>query len=96
MLGLIAPGTLVGPGHVSPGWCIRPSAGKRSDAAGKSTVKSVQDDAFQGGTDSIFDAKTDGVGLGKISAAGQEFSAQIDAVKTKIAAGGITIPSEVK
>ncbi|MBA2348562.1 MAG: BMP family ABC transporter substrate-binding protein [Solirubrobacterales bacterium] len=75
---------------------ILTSAEKKIDIAVKNTIMSVQDDSFMGGTDEIFDAKSDGVGLGEISAAGQEFAAQIDEVKTKIAAGEIDIPTEVK
>ena len=46
------------------------SATKKVDVAVLDTVKSVQDDKFDAGSDQLFELKNDGVGIGKISAAG--------------------------
>jgi basic membrane protein A len=76
---------------------ILTSAMKRVDTSVFETVKAVQDDAFKGGEDQIFDLKSEGVGLGKINADGQEFESQVDEVRQKIIDGEITnIPAEVK
>ncbi len=73
------------------------SALKKIDEAVLQTVKDVQGGAFKGGTDTIFDVKSNGVGLGKIGPAGQELQRQVDDVQKQIAAGEIKdIPSEVK
>ena len=76
---------------------ILTSAMKRVDTSVFETVKAVQDGAFKGGEDQIFDLKSEGVGLGKISADGQEFESQIDEIRQKIIDGEVTdIPAEVK
>ena len=73
------------------------SALKKIDLAVLQTVKDVQGDQFKAGTDTIFDAKSDGVGLGKVSGEGADFASQVEEVKQKIAAGEISdIPAEVK
>jgi basic membrane protein A and related proteins len=72
------------------------SALKKVDVAVFDTVKSVQDDAFTGGEDTIFDVKSGGVGLGKLSSEGSKYQAQVDEVTEKIKSGEITdIPREV-
>jgi basic membrane protein A len=76
---------------------ILTSAQKKVDVAVYDTAKAVQDGSFKGGEDQIYDLKSDGVGLGKINADGQEFASQIDEVKQKIISGEIKdIPAEVK
>ena len=76
---------------------ILTSAMKRVDTSVFETVKAVQDEAFKGGEDQIFDLKSEGVGLGKINADGQEFEGKIDEVRQQIIDGEITdIPAEVK
>jgi basic membrane protein A len=76
---------------------ILTSAQKKVDVAVFESAKAVQDDAFAGGEDQIFDLKSDGVGLGKISADGQAFEDQINDLKQQIIDGEITdIPAEVK
>jgi len=58
---------------------------------------SVQDGSFKGGTDTVFDIKSGGVGLGKVSADGQKYEEQVNQVMEQIKSGEITdIPSEVK
>lgn len=75
---------------------ILTSAEKKIDVAVVKTIKSVQDDTFQGDADEVFDTKSNGVGLGEISADGQEFAADVDKIKAEIAAGKIDIPDTVK
>ena len=76
---------------------ILTSAMKRVDTSVFESIKAVQDDAFAGGEDQIFDLKSEGVGLGEISADGQEFESQIDEIRQQIIDGEITdIPAEVK
>ena len=76
---------------------ILTSAMKRVDTSVFETVQAVQDGAFKGGEDQIFDLKSEGVGLGRISADGQEFESQIDEIRQQILDGEITdIPAEVK
>ena len=61
------------------------------------TAKAVQDGSFKGGTDTVFDIKSGGVGLGKVSAAGQKYEEQVNKVAEQIKNGEITdIPTEVK
>ena len=73
------------------------SAQKKVDVAVFNTVKEVQDGAFQGGADTIFDLKSDGVGYGKLSADVTKYQDQIDEVRQQIIDGEITdIPAEVK
>ena len=47
---------------------VMTSALKKVDVAVFETAKAVQDGAFKAGTDAVFDVKTGGVGLGKVSA----------------------------
>jgi basic membrane protein A len=70
------------------------SATKKVDVAVYDAIKAVQDGTFKGGSDLVFDVKNEGMGVGKISAAGEKYASQIDEVKQKIAAGEITPPEE--
>jgi len=73
------------------------SALKKVDVAVFNTVKSAQDGSFKGGTDKIFDVKSGGVGLGKVSAAGSKYEEQVNKVMEQIKSGEISdIPTEVK
>jgi len=73
------------------------SALKKIDRAVLQTIKDTQGNAFKAGTDTIFDAKSNGVGLGKISSEGQPFASQAEEARKKIAAGEIgDLPTEVK
>jgi len=74
---------------------ILTSAQKKIDVAVLKTIKSVQDGAFKAGTDDVFDVKSDGVGLGKVSSEGADYQPAVDEIKTKIAAGEINIPNTV-
>ena len=76
---------------------ILTSAQKKVDVAVFETAKAVQDGAFKGGEDQIFDLKSEGVGLGKLNAEGEKFADQIEEIKQQIISGEITdIPAEVK
>jgi basic membrane protein A len=76
---------------------ILTSATKKVDVSVYDTAKAAQDGKFKGGEDQIFDLKSDGVGLGKISADGQKFADQVEEVKQKIISGEIkNIPDTVK
>ena len=66
------------------------SALKKIDEAVFTTVQEVQDGSFKAGTDTIFDAKSDGVGFGKTNAEGAKYKDQVDEQLEKIKAGEIT------
>jgi basic membrane protein A and related proteins len=73
------------------------SALKKIDEAVVKTIKDTQADGFKAGTDTLFDVKSNGVGLGKVSSDGEPFADQIEEVRGKIAAGEIKdIPAKVK
>jgi len=73
------------------------SALKKVDVAVFDTVKQVQDGSFKGGEDTIFDVKSGGVGLGKVSSEGSKYQEQVDKVMERISSGELTdIPTEVK
>jgi basic membrane protein A len=73
------------------------SALKKVDVAVFNTIKAVQDGSFKGGTDTVFDIKSGGVGLGKVSPEGQKYEEQVNQVMEQIKSGEITdIPSTVK
>jgi len=74
---------------------VMTSALKKIDEAVFTTVKEVQDGSFKAGTDTIFDAKSDGVGFGKTNAAGGKYKDQVSEQLDKIKAGEIDIPAEV-
>ena len=75
---------------------ILTSATKKVDVAVFETAQSVQDGAFAGGEDQIFDLASGGVGLGEISADGQPFADQIEELQQQIIDGEISdIPAEV-
>jgi basic membrane protein A and related proteins len=72
------------------------SATKKVDVAVLDTVKSAQDDKFAAGTDQLFELKNDGVGIGKISAAGASLESKLDPIKQQIIDGEIDVPDTVK
>jgi basic membrane protein A len=73
------------------------SATKNVDVAVFETVQQVQDGSFAGGEDTIFDLKSDGVGLGELSADVEQFQQQVDEVRQQIVDGEIAdIPAEVE
>jgi basic membrane protein A len=72
------------------------SAIKKVDTSVFDTVKQVQDNVYTGGSNTTFDVKNKGAGIGKISAAGTKYQPQIDAATAKLADGSITVPDTVK
>ena len=75
---------------------VMTSALKKVDVSVFETAKAVQDGSFKAGEDGLFDVKNGGVGLGKVSAAGQPFEADVKKISDQLAAGEITdIPTEV-
>jgi len=76
---------------------ILTSALKKVDVAVFEAIKRAQEGNFEGGTDVIATVENGGVGLGKISAEGQNYAGQIQEITDQIAAGEIAdIPAEVK
>jgi hypothetical protein len=59
-------------------------------------IKSVQDDAFQPGSDKVFDVKNEGVDVGKTNSEGSKYADQLEEVKQQLAAGEVDVPDEVK
>ena len=73
------------------------SALKKVDVAIFDAIKRVQEGKFKGGDDVIATVKSGGVGIGKISPAGQKYADQIKEVQDKLASGEIPdIPDTVK
>ena len=72
------------------------SATKKVDVAVLDTVKAAQADKFQAGTDQLFELKNNGVGIGKISAAGASLESKLDPIKQQIIDGKIDVPDTVK
>jgi basic membrane protein A len=76
---------------------ILTSAIKKVDVAVFEAVKRAQEGNFKGGTDVIATVENGGVGLGKISSEGQQYSDQIDQITEQVASGEVgEIPAEVK
>ena len=71
------------------------SALKKVDVAVFDAIKSVQDNTYKGGADVTASLKTNGVGIGKISAAGQKYAGQIKPIEQQILDGSITPPDTV-
>ncbi|XAY04732.1 Membrane lipoprotein TmpC [Paraconexibacter sp. AEG42_29] len=74
---------------------ILTSATKKVDVAVYNTIEAVQKGTFKPGVNTVFDLKTDGVGIGKLSAAGTKYQAQIDKVAADIKAGTVTVPDTI-
>jgi basic membrane protein A and related proteins len=68
------------------------SALKHVDVAVFNAIKSVQDNSYKGGTDTVNSLQNDGVGIGKISPAGQKYAAQVKTIQDQILNGKITPP----
>jgi basic membrane protein A and related proteins len=76
---------------------ILTSALKRVDVAVFDAMKRAQDGTFKGGTDVLHTLENDGVGLGEIGPAGQQYADQLKEIQDQIVAGEITdIPDTVK
>jgi basic membrane protein A and related proteins len=76
---------------------ILTSALKKIDEAVFQTVQQVQDGSFEGGTDTVFDVASGGVGFGELNEAGAQYEDQLNDIQQQIADGEISdIPSEVE
>jgi basic membrane protein A len=75
---------------------VMTSAEKKVDVAVETAIKTAQDGSIKGGTNTTFDLKNDGVGIGKTNSVGAKYEAQVQAVADKIKSGEITdIPDTV-
>jgi basic membrane protein A len=68
---------------------ILTSALKKVDVAVYDAIKRAQEGQFEGGTDVVATVENGGVGLGKISAEGQQYADQVKEIQEQIAAGEI-------
>ena len=66
------------------------SALKKVDNAVFQTAKDVQDGKFQPGSDTVFDLKSGGVGVGRMSPDAEKYKADLDKIQQQIASGEIT------
>jgi basic membrane protein A and related proteins len=71
------------------------SALKKVDVAVFNAIKSVQDNNYKGGADIVASLQSNGVGIGKISAAGEKYAAQVKDIQAQILDGSITPPDTV-
>jgi basic membrane protein A and related proteins len=71
------------------------SALKKVDVAVFNAIKSVQDNTYKGGTDTVNSLENNGVGIGKISAVGQKYAARVKDIQKQILDGTITPPDTV-
>jgi basic membrane protein A and related proteins len=71
------------------------SALKKVDVAVFNAIKSVQDNTYKGGADIVADLNNNGVGIGKISAAGQKYADKVKPIEDQIKSGSITPPDRV-
>jgi basic membrane protein A len=74
---------------------VMTSALKRVDNAVFESAKEVQGGSFKPGTDTVFDLKGNGVGLGTVSPTGKPFVADVTKVSDQIKAGSVQIPDKV-
>jgi basic membrane protein A len=76
---------------------IMTSALKKVDVAVYNEVKAVQEGAFKGGANTVFDVKSGAVGFGDTNEVGAKYADQVKEVQDKIASGELSdIPNEVK
>jgi basic membrane protein A len=68
------------------------SALKKVDVAVFNAIKSVQDNSYKGGTDVVNSLQNGGVGIGKISPAGQKYADKVKTIQAQILDGTITPP----
>jgi basic membrane protein A len=69
------------------------SAVKRVEVAVFDAAKAMQDGTFKGGSDRVFDMKSDGVGLGKLSSDVTQYEEDVKGVQDRIASGELDVPS---
>jgi basic membrane protein A len=66
------------------------SALKKVDEATFTAAQQVQDGSFKPGTDTVFDAKSGGVGYGETNSEGAKYADKVDEQLDKISSGEIT------
>jgi basic membrane protein A len=71
------------------------SALKKVDVAVFNSIKSVQDNTYKGGGDIVNSLQNNGVGIGKISPAGEKYAAQVKTIQSQILDGTITPPDTI-
>jgi basic membrane protein A len=72
------------------------SAVKKVDVAVFETIKAVQDGTFKGGTDTVFDLKSEAVGVGEFNAEAEKYAPQIQEIQQQIIDGEISdIPDKL-
>jgi basic membrane protein A len=75
---------------------VMTSAEKKVDVAVETAIKAAQDGSIQGGANTTFDLKNDGVGIGKTNTEGAKYESQVQAIADKIKSGEIaSIPDTV-
>jgi basic membrane protein A len=75
---------------------VMTSAEKKVDVAVKTAIKAAQDGSLKGGTNTTFDIKNGGVGIGKTNSEGAKYADKVKAVQDKIASGELSsIPDTV-
>jgi basic membrane protein A len=75
---------------------VMTSAEKKVDVAVETAIKAAQGGSLAGGTNTTFDLKNGGVGIGKTNTEGAKYESQVQAVADKIKSGEITgIPDTV-
>ena len=76
---------------------VMTSALKKVDEAVFDAAKETQDGTFKAGTDTVFDAKSGGVGFGKTNSVGARYKSKIDSLEKQIASGKLSnIPDTVQ
>jgi basic membrane lipoprotein Med (substrate-binding protein (PBP1-ABC) superfamily) len=68
---------------------------KKIDVAVFDAIRAVQDGNFESGSDRVFNVKSEGVGIGKISAEGEQYMQDLEKVQQQLAAGEIDVPNTV-
>ena len=71
------------------------SALKKVDVAVFKEIQATQKGAYKGGTDTLNTVANNGVGIGKISSAGQKYASQVQAIQKQLADGTINPPDTV-
>ena len=72
------------------------SAEKKVDVAVFDAIKAAQDGSLKGGSNTVFDVKNGGVGIGKTNSEGAKYADQVEQVQQKIAGGELSdIPDTV-
>jgi basic membrane protein A and related proteins len=71
------------------------SALKKVDVAVLKEIQATQKGGFKGGTDTLNTVANNGVGIGKISSAGQKYASQVQDIQKQLADGTITPPDTV-